>query len=99
MEANLFRYIWRFSRREQIAILLLIVGSLPFYWGSLDIPKRIVNEAIQGRAFRDGKTEAQLFDLSIALPKFLGGWSIHCDSLPPSRRSTSSLQTVLRASH
>ena len=73
MQPNLFRYIWRFSRSEQIAILLLIVLSLPLYWASLDIPKRIVNEAIQGRAFAGGKATATLFDFSIALPELFGG--------------------------
>ena len=76
MDPNLFRYIWRNSRREQIAILLLILGSLPFYWLSLEVPKRIVNEALQGEAFRDGNTEATLFNWSIGLPEFLGGFTL-----------------------
>ena len=76
MQPNLFRYIWKHSRREQIAILIMIALSLPFYWASLDIPKRIVNEAIQGRAFQGGKTEASLFEFSFSLPGFLGGAAI-----------------------
>ena len=52
MEANLFRYVWTHSRRDQIVVLLLIAASLPFYWLSLEIPKRIVNEALLGGAFR-----------------------------------------------
>lgn len=74
MEPNIFRYIWRHSRREQIAILLLILASLPFYWLSLDIPKRIVNEALQGKAFQGGNTTVRLFDYQINLPDFLGGF-------------------------
>ena len=61
MESNLFRYVWTHSRRDQIVVLLLIAASLPFYWLSLEIPKRIVNEALLGGAFRDGVTEARLF--------------------------------------
>lgn len=78
MDPNLFRYIWTHSKREQIAILLLILASLPFYWLSLDVPKRIVNEALNGEAFRDGKTEAKLFEFTLSLPDFLGGasWKI-----------------------
>ncbi len=67
MDPNLFRYIWTHSRREQIVVLLLILCSLPFYWLSLDVPKRIVNEALQGEAFRGGVTEARLFELSLPL--------------------------------
>lgn len=73
MDANLFRYVWQHSKREQIFVLGLIALSLPFYWLSLDVPKRIVNEALQGRAFQDGNTTATLFSASIQLPEFLGG--------------------------
>ena len=73
MDPNLFRYIWRNSKPEQIKILLLILGSLPFYWMSLDIPKRIVNEALRGEAFRDGQTVAPLLAIKFSLPSFLGG--------------------------
>lgn len=77
MDPNLFRYIWTHSRREQIFVLVLIACSLPFYWLSLEIPKRIVNEALQGEAFTNGVTEATLFSFSLPLPEGLGGeWVI-----------------------
>ena len=46
MDKSLFRYIWRHSRRDQILIFLVVLASLPFYFVSLDLPRRIVNEAI-----------------------------------------------------
>ena len=73
MDTNLFRYVWNHSRREQIVILLLILASLPFYFASLDIPRLIVNDALQGRAFENGKTTANLLAWTITLPDFLGG--------------------------
>ena len=79
MDPNLFRYIWTHSRRDQIVVLVLIVASLPFYWLSLDVPKRIVNEALQGEAFRDGTTEARLFAFSLPLPDWLGGTVVSSD--------------------
>jgi putative ABC transport system ATP-binding protein len=51
MEPNIFKYVWRHSRGEQIAILLLVLASLPFYYFSLDLPKQIVNRGIQGQGF------------------------------------------------
>lgn len=75
MEANLFRYIWQHSWREQLVIFAVVIGSLPFYFMSLDLPKRIVNEAIQGTAFRDGAKEVLSFRFDLALPSFLGGGS------------------------
>ncbi len=76
MNPNLFRYVWQHSKREQIAILFLIIAALPFYWMSLDVPKRIVNEALQGEAFTDGKTTANMFNFSFGLPEFLGGGTL-----------------------
>ena len=76
METNLFRYVWEKSRGEQIIVLLIIVVSIPFNWASFDVPKRIVNDAIQGGAFRDGRTTATLLDFTLHLPGFLGGGSI-----------------------
>jgi len=75
LETSLFRYVWQKSRAEQIAVLLIILASIPFYWASFDVPKRIVNDAIQGGAFKDGKTTARVFDWTLRLPDFLGGGS------------------------
>ena len=73
MEPHLFRYVWQKSRGEQIVVLLIILASIPFYWASFDVPKRIVNDAIQGGAFKDGKQTATLLDFHLRLPDFLGG--------------------------
>jgi putative ABC transport system ATP-binding protein len=61
----LFRYIWRNSRREQLAILTMVIVSLPFYYVSLDLPKQIVNDGIQGQGFTSpGSTQSYFqFDL------------------------------------
>lgn len=75
MEPSLFRYIWQHSKRDQVKILLVVLLSLPFYFMSLDLPKAIVNNAIQGKAFA-GKTTIQAFDISFTLPSFLGGQTI-----------------------
>ncbi|HZH53193.1 MAG TPA: ABC transporter transmembrane domain-containing protein [Microvirga sp.] len=42
---------------------------------SLDLPRQIVNEAIQGEAFRDGNTTAPFLDIGFSLPAWLGGGS------------------------
>lgn len=81
----LFPYIWRNSRRQQIIILLFVLVSLPFYFLSLDIPKNIVNDAIQGRAFKHGNAEAPLFGLSFSLPSLLGGHTLDYPGISFSR--------------
>lgn len=66
MEPNLFKYIWRYSKRDQAAILLLVVISLPFYFVSLSVPKSIVNTGIIGQGY-DGPGDTQSF-LAFDLP-------------------------------
>jgi ABC-type multidrug transport system fused ATPase/permease subunit len=51
MESTLFRFIWKFSLRQQIVILTLTALSFPFFYYSLDLPKTIINKAIQGKGF------------------------------------------------
>ncbi len=46
MEPSLFSFIWRYSKRQQLGLLLLTVLSFPFLYASLELPKRIVNDAI-----------------------------------------------------
>lgn len=76
MDKNLFRYIWRHSRRDQLIVCAVVLASLPFYFLSLDLPRRIVNEAIQGRAFEGGQRTVTFLDLSFDLPAFLGGGTV-----------------------
>ncbi len=51
MENGLFAYILRYSKRQQIVLLIMIVFSFPFYYVSLDLPKTIINDAISGAGF------------------------------------------------
>ena len=73
MEPQLFRFIWKNSRREQLVILGAILLSQPFYFASFDIPKRIINEALQGKAFSTPGATVSFLDLSLPLPSSLGG--------------------------
>lgn len=50
MDKNVFRFIWRHSRRQQILVLIATAVSWPFLYLSLDLPKIIVNQAIDGGA-------------------------------------------------
>ncbi len=73
LEPNLYRFIWRNSRRQQIVVLAVILVSLPFYFASFDIPKRIINDALQGKAFADPAATIRFLELSLPLPAALGG--------------------------
>jgi len=51
LERSLYRFIIRHSLRDQLTILAWTAVSLPFYYYSLDLPKTIINRAIQGKQF------------------------------------------------
>ena len=51
MQPTIFRFILKFSRKEQLLLLLFTAVSFPFLYMSLDLPKQIINEAIGGQDF------------------------------------------------
>ena len=51
MERGLFGFIIRYSKREQLLIVPLVILSMVVLFASLDLPKTIVNEPIQGKRF------------------------------------------------
>ena len=51
MESTIFRFIIKYSAREQVQLLLLTLVAFPFLYMSLDLPKTIINEAIGGTDF------------------------------------------------
>ncbi len=76
MEKSLFRYIWTHSKRDQLIVCAVVLASLPFYFMSLDLPRQIVNQAIQGEAFRDGNATAPFLQLNFEWPAWLGGGTL-----------------------
>lgn len=74
--SEFFGYIWRNSRGGQVRILAVVLLSFPFYYFSLDLPKYIVSDVLQGRAFAGGRTTAPLFRFDVALPGWLGGMQL-----------------------
>ncbi len=46
MERTLFSFIWKYSRKQQMVLLVLTVLSFPFLYASLELPKQIINDAI-----------------------------------------------------
>ncbi|MEQ9329738.1 ABC transporter ATP-binding protein [Thalassobaculum sp.] len=46
MEPSIYRFILRYSKREQIVLLIMTGLSFPFLYYSLDLPKKIINEAL-----------------------------------------------------
>jgi putative ABC transport system ATP-binding protein len=51
MERSLFGFIIKHSKRDQLLIVPLVIASMVVYYLSLDLPKTIINQAIQGVSF------------------------------------------------
>jgi putative ABC transport system ATP-binding protein len=69
MEKSLLRYIWKYTRSQQLWIVIIVAVSMIPYFLSLNLPIRIVNGPIQGEGFeRPGATQNFLpidFDLPL----------------------------------
>ncbi|MEP2715891.1 ABC transporter transmembrane domain-containing protein [Pseudophaeobacter sp.] len=46
MPPTLFSFIWRYSKRQQLGLLALTLLIFPFLYATLELPKRIINDAI-----------------------------------------------------
>ena len=51
MEKNIFRFILRHSIRNQLVLVLMSAAALPLLYLTLELPKTIINEAIDGVDF------------------------------------------------
>lgn len=72
MESTIFRFILRYSKREQILLLVMTVISFPFLYYSLDLPKRIVNDALGAK----GSTEFPVTFLGIEFQQLEYLWTL-----------------------
>ncbi len=65
MQTNFLKYIWANTRSSQIWMALVILASMPFYFFSLELPKRIINGPIQGDPTQVGGGTGRFLDISL----------------------------------
>ena len=46
IERSIFAFIWKYSKRDQIVLLLVTITLFPLLYLTLELPKRIINDAI-----------------------------------------------------
>jgi hypothetical protein len=49
VEKSIYRYIIRYSMRRQVVLTIMATASFPFLYAFYELPKLIVNSAIQGK--------------------------------------------------
>ena len=65
MERSLFGFIIRYSKRDQLLIVPLVVATMVVYYLSLDLPKTIINQAIQGVSFPSPESVKRFLGLEL----------------------------------
>lgn len=48
MEKSIFQFIWKYSKKNQLQLLLITLLTFPILYITLELPKRIINDAISG---------------------------------------------------
>jgi putative ABC transport system ATP-binding protein len=71
VDRSLFRFILRYSRRDQLRIVPFVLLTMVVYYASLDLPKTIINEAIQGGRFPQPDATTGLFGLELGRLEYL----------------------------
>ncbi len=81
MERSLFGFIIRYSKREQLLIVPLVVASMLIYFSMLDLPKAIINEAIQGKRFPEAESTVAFLKVHLTLIVVNGGLKFQINTM------------------
>ena len=76
MDRSLFGFIIRYSKRDQLLIVPLVLATMVVYYLSLDLPKTIINKAIQGGAFPEAGATTHWLGLDLERLPYLLALSI-----------------------
>src|SRR5260221_3361530 len=76
MDRSLFGFIIRYSKRDQLLIVPLVVASMLVYYLTLDLPKTIINKAIQGGSFPQPDSQATFLGFPLDRIEYLFALSV-----------------------
>src|SRR6185503_20175943 len=76
VDRSLFGFILRYSKRDQLLIVPLVVASMVVYYLSLDLPKTIINQAIQGVSFPSPDSVKRLLGIELQRIPYLLALSV-----------------------
>jgi putative ABC transport system ATP-binding protein len=71
VDRSLFGFIIRYSKRDQLRIVPFVLLTMVVYYASLDLPKTIINEAIQGGRFPEGAATTSVFWIELGRLEYL----------------------------
>ncbi len=67
IESSIFAFIWKYSKRDQLIILLVTITLFPLLYLTLELPKRIINDAIGA-----GSEVVDVYGFEMSQIQFLG---------------------------
>ena len=76
MEKSLLRYIWTHTRAQQLWILVIVGLSMVPYFLSLNLPKQIVNQPIQGEGFEIPGATQNFLPIAVDIPGYGQGRAV-----------------------
>ena len=76
MDRSLFGFILRYSKRDQLLIVPLVLLTMLVYYLSLDLPKTIINQAIQGDGFPEPDGQIRWFGFDLGRIEYLLALSV-----------------------
>ncbi len=48
MEKSIFKFVWEYSKKDQFILVIVTLLTFPVLYATLELPKRIINDAING---------------------------------------------------
>jgi putative ABC transport system ATP-binding protein len=76
VDRSLFGFIIRYSKRDQLLIVPLVLATMVVYYLSLDLPKTIINQAIQGSSFPQADSTKHFLSLDLERIPYLFALSL-----------------------
>jgi putative ABC transport system ATP-binding protein len=76
MDRSLFGFIIKYSKRDQLLIVPFVVATMVVYYLSLDLPKTIINQAIQGVSFPTPDSVRRFLGLELERIEYLFALSL-----------------------
>ncbi len=67
IERSIFAFIWKYSKRDQLILLLVTITLFPLLYLTLELPKRIINDAIGA-----GSPVVDVYGVQMSQIMFLG---------------------------
>ena len=80
MDSSLFAFIWKHSKKDQLLLLGLTIVTFPFLYATLELPKRVINDAIGATSHTTAVFGIQVSQIQLLLAlcfAYLGSVVVH----------------------